>query len=159
MKKRTYYELAKAAVSEEHRLTEHGLDGTRGPVWARQIEMVNTNLLEPGQYREICTLAATTNYRALKWINYKKLSSRDFVDIFMTTATKYSEYKWQNMNPAVYYLLDANVPSTLLEDCYMEFANKFGIDTLKADFKTCKNLATLNMLDRIEQRLLARQKS
>ena len=135
LSKKTYYELAKIAVCAEHYLARSNVDDTAGPVYARQIELVNPDFLEPGKYKEICIYAAKANYRALKWMRLDKLSTQDFIDVFMATATHWNAYKWHGMNPAIFYLLDSDCPHHLRADCYLTYAEKYGFEELEADYK------------------------
>ncbi len=135
LSKKTYYELAKIAVSAEHYLAHNGVDDTRGPVYARQMALVDPKFLEPGKYKEICIYAAKANYRALKCMQYGKLSKQDFIDVFMATATHWHAYKRKGMNPAVFNLLDSDCPYDLRADCYLTYAEKYGFEALEGDYK------------------------
>ena len=53
LSKKTYYELAKIAVSAEHYLARANIDDTAGPTYAKQMALVNPEFLEPGKYKEI----------------------------------------------------------------------------------------------------------
>ena len=113
LSKKTYYKLAKIAVSAEHYLARANIDDTAGPTYAKQMALVDPEFLEPGKYKEICIYAAKANYRALKWMQYGKLSKQDFIDVFMATATHWHAYKWNGMNPAVFNLLDSDCPHSI----------------------------------------------
>ena len=135
LSKKTYYELAKIAVIADHYLARSNIDDTAGPVYARQMELVNPDFLEPGKYKEICIYAAKANYRALKWMRLDKLSTQDFIDIFMAAATHWYIHEWRAMNPAVFYLLDGNCPDRLRKKCYVAYAEKYGIEELQGDYE------------------------
>ena len=139
LSKKTYYELAKIAVSAEHYLARANIDDTAGPTYAKQMALVDPEFLEPGKYKEICIYAAKANYRALKWMQYGKLSKQDFIDVFMATATHWHAYKWNGMNPAVFNLLDSDCPYDLRADCYLTYAEKYGFEALEGDYKRFTN--------------------
>lgn len=133
---KTYFELAKIAVSAEHYLARNNTDDTKGPVYARQIELVDPKFLEPGKYKEICRLAARTNYRALKWMQYDKLSEQDFIDVFMATATHWHHKECWGMNSAIHYLMDSDCPDGLRKKCYVAYAEKYGIASLQRCYES-----------------------
>jgi len=135
LSKKTYYELAKIAVCAEHYLARGNIDETRGDVYAHQIALVDPEFLEPGKYKEICIYAAKANYRALKWMQYEKFSTQDFIDVFMATATHWEGQQWHGMNPAVFYLMDSDCPTWLRKACYVAFAEKYGFEELEAEYK------------------------
>lgn len=145
--KQTYFELAKIAVCAEHYLAHSGF-GTRGPVYARQMALIDPKFLESGKYKEVSILAARTNYCALKWIKYDKLSTEDFIDVFMVTATHWQTSPcWEPyQNPTFLYLLDSEIPSYLIRRCYQAYAEKYGIDELRHQYSV-HTLSTQDELD------------
>ena len=161
LSKKTYYELAKIAVSAEHYLARHNLDETGGPVYAQQIALVNPEFLEPGKYKEICIYAGKTNYRALKWMQYDKLSRQDFIDIFMAIATDWHASKWHGMNPAVFYTMDSGLDGhgavweDWRKDCYVAYAEKYGLAELESDYKRHLNGINLSPYE-IDHEMLRR---
>ena len=134
--KETYFKLAKIAVSAEDYLAHNNVDDTRGDVYARQIALIDPEFLEPGKYKEVCRLAARTNYRALKWMKYNKLSEQDFIDVFMATATHWHYKESYKMNPALHYLMDSNCPNDLRKECYVAYAEKYGVEGLQRNYET-----------------------
>ena len=133
--KQTYFELAKIAVCAEHYLAHNGVDDTRGDVYARQMALVDPKFLESGKYKEICRLAARTNYRALKWMQYDVLGEQNFIDVFMATATHWRHKECWGMNPAIHYLMDSDCPDWLRKACYVAYAEKYGIESLQRHYE------------------------
>ena len=147
--KQKYYELAKIAVCAEHYLAHKSVNDTRGEVYARQMALVDPKFLEPGKYKEICRLAARTNYRALKWMQYDVLGEQDFIDVFMATATHWRHKECWGMNPAIHYLMDSDCPDRVRKECYVAYAEKYGIESLKHGYEsfTRGTNVTANELD------------
>lgn len=131
--KQAYFELAKIAVCAEYCLAN--IDDTRGEVYARQMALVDPKFLESGKYKEICRLAARTNYRALKWMQYDELSEQNFIDVFMATATHWRHKEYWGENPAIHYLMDSDCPDRLRKACYVAYAEKYGIESLKRHYE------------------------
>lgn len=134
--KQTYFELAKIAVCAEHYLAHKSVDDTRGEVYARQMALVDPKFLEPGKYKEICRLAARTNYRALKWMQYDVLGEQNFIDVFMATATHWHHKECWGENPALHYLMDSDVQDWLRKECSVAYAEKYGIEGLQHHYES-----------------------
>ena len=147
--KQTYFELAKIAVCAEHYLADNNIDDTRGGVYARQMALIDPKFLEPGKYKEVCRLAARTNYRALKWMQYDVLGEQNFIDVFMATATHWHHKECWGMNPAIHYLMDSDCPDRLRKACYVAYAEKYGIESLQRCYEafTRGTNVTANELD------------